>query len=273
MTKRIRVFAGPNGSGKSSIIKSIITTKVADGKTLDFGIYVNADDIAVSLNKSGCNFDDFKVQATKEDILWIANYSGLINETFSLDRFTNCILVEDNHLKIDKDVAEEKDDSPVERVAQIIADYLRKKLLKKGEKFSFETVFSHKSKVDIIREAEKEGYKVYLYFISTEHPDINVYRVKIVRVGKKGHDVDETKIRERYYRSMELMYEAAQHCYQAYFFDNSRQGEGHTMFAHFKINKDGIKLWDNMQQSSIPVWFRKYYSDKVKEIKKNNVGH
>ncbi len=268
----MRVFAGPNGSGKSSIIKSITRTKVSDGKTLDFGIYVNADDIAVLLKKNGCKFIDFKIQATKEDILRIASNSGLINENFSLDRFSKCLLVENNHFKIDKDVSAEKDDSPFERIAQIIADYLRKKLLEKGEKFSFETVFSHESKVDIIRKAKNEGYKVYLYFISTEDPDINVYRVKVVRVGEKGHDVDEIKIRERYYRSMQLMYEAAQHCYQAYFFDNSRQGEGHTMFAHFKINKLGKKLWDNMEHSSIPVWFRKYYSDKVRERRKNKQG-
>lgn len=272
MTKRMRVFAGPNGSGKSSIIESIINTKVANGKTLDFGIYINADDIAVSLKKSGCKFNDYKIQATKEDILKIANNSGLISEKFSLDRLSDCILVENNHLLIGKDLSQEKDDSLLERVAQIIADYLRKKLLEKGEKFSFETVFSHESKVDIMRKAKKEGYKVYLYFISTEHPDINVYRVKVVRVSKKGHDVDENTIRDRYYRSMDLMYEASQHCYQSYFFDNSKQGQGHTMFAHFKINKDGKKVWDVMDQTSIPIWFRKYYSDKVRSQRNNNIG-
>lgn len=56
MTKRMRVFAGPNDSGKSSIIKSILNTEIKKGKKLDFGIYINADDIAVSLIKKGCFF-------------------------------------------------------------------------------------------------------------------------------------------------------------------------------------------------------------------------
>ena len=128
---------------------------------------------------------------------------------------------------------------------------------------SVETVFFHESKVEIIKQAKEAGYKVYLYFVSTEHPDINVYRVKIVRVGEKGHDVDENKIKDRYYRSMELMYEAAQYCYQAYFFDNSVDGSKHSLFAHFKLNKDGQKEWDKLDEAGYPIWFKKYYSGKV----------
>ncbi len=146
----------------------------------------------------------------------------------------------------------------------ILADSLRKKLISEGKKLSFETVFSHQGKVEIMKKAIKEGYKVYLYFVSTEHPEINVYRVKVVRVGKKGHDVDENKIKSRYYRSMELMFEAAQNCYQAYFFDNSTNDSNHTLFAHFKVNSNGDKVWDNLGKDYFPVWFKKYYSAKVK---------
>jgi predicted ABC-type ATPase len=137
-------------------------------------------------------------------------------------------------------------------------------LLEQGKKFSFETVFSHPGKVDIIKKAQKEGYKVYLYFVSTEHPTINVFRVKVVRVGDNGHDVKEEKIISRYYRSMDLMYEAAQHSYQSYFFDNSVEGNNnHTMFAHFKVNAKGVKNWDDLPETGSPNWFRKYYSSKV----------
>ncbi|MCL6261638.1 hypothetical protein M3O96_21250, partial [Aquiflexum sp. TKW24L] len=160
-------------------------------------------------------------------------------------------------------VSEDKDDNAIERIAQILADYLRKKLLALGKKFSFETVFPHKGKVDIIRKAKDEGYKVYLYFVSTEHPDINVFRVKKVRVPHDGHDVPEDKIISRYYRSMDLLYEAAQHCYQCYFFDNSTEGKKQTLFAHFKLNAKGEKEWDNLDESNIPNWFKKYYSAKI----------
>ncbi|MCT4603594.1 MAG: hypothetical protein N4A59_11935 [Marinifilum sp.] len=265
MIKRMRVFAGPNGSGKSSIIKSVLSTKISKDKTLDFGIYVNADDIAVSLKKKNICFDDYKVKATKDDLLKIVEKSGLINKGFPLSRFEDCILFKNNQLTISSSALANQDDSPIERIAQILADYLRKKLLEKDEKFSFETVFSHQSKIDIIKQAKEKGYKVYLYFVSTEHPDINVYRVKVVRVGKNGHDVDENKIRERYKRSMDFMYEAAQYSYQAYFFDNSMDGNKHNLFAHFKMDKNGIKKWDTVIEEDVPIWFRRYYSEKVKK--------
>jgi predicted ABC-type ATPase len=260
----MRVFAGPNGSGKSSIIKSILNTEIKKGKKLDFGIYINADDIAVSLTKNGCLFNTFSVDVSKKEFLDIAEKSGLINKDFSLERFTKCISIEKNILLVNEQEAVKINDQPYERIAQITADFLRKKLLSKGKKFSFETVFSHPGKVDIIKAAKEAGYKVYLYFVSTEHPKINIFRVKVVRVGKKGHDVEEDKIVSRYYRSMELMYEAAQHTYQSYFFDNSTDGTVHSMFAHFKTNTNGKKEWDEMDKNNIPNWFIKYYSSKIK---------
>ena len=44
----MRVFAGPNGSGKSTIINAVRNVKVGN-QLVDFGIYVNADDIAAEL--------------------------------------------------------------------------------------------------------------------------------------------------------------------------------------------------------------------------------
>lgn len=103
---------------------------------------------------------------------------------------------------------------------------------------------------------------MYLYFVSTKSPEINKYRVA-VRVKHGGHDVEEKKIVDRYYRSMDLFHEASQYTYQAFFFDNSEDGDGkQSMFAHFKLNKEKDKVWDTIDQSIVPNWFIKYYSDK-----------
>lgn len=269
MTKRLRVFAGPNGSGKSSIIRKILNTEVQKGVKLDFGIYINADDIAQELLKNGCNLSKFEIVFDEKEFFEIVSSSGLINEDFDFVRFKNCIHFEKQKCIVVGQNALLKEDKPYERIAQILADYLRKKLLLEEKKFSFETVFSHQGKVDFIKQAKEAGYKVYLYFVSTEHPSINIYRVKEVRVKEKGDDVDKDKIVSRYYRSMDLLYEAAQLCYQAYFFDNSDQGEDQTMFAHFKLNPDGNKTWSELDENKFPNWFKKYYSSK---ISKKNTG-
>lgn len=263
MIKRLRVFAGPNGSGKSSIIRKILTTELENGTKLDFGIYVNADDIAQDLIEDSFSFKKYEITFDRSDFMAIIEESGLINEDFTIQRFLECISLKESELVIKHTNVNKHNDKPYERIAQLLADFLRKKLLQEGKKFSFETVFSHSGKVEFLKQARGLGYKVYLYFVSTEHPDINVYRVKEVRVKDKGHDVEKDKIKSRYYRSMDLLFEAAQNCYQAYFFDNSSQGGEHTMFAHFKVNAEGKKIWDQLDKKYYPLWFKKYYSAKI----------
>lgn len=261
----MRVFAGPNGSGKSSIIKKILATEVKKGVTLDFGSYINADDIAQDLLKKGHDFSEFQITFDEDEFFQIVSDSGLISKDFTLDQLKSSINITATKFTLVQQFKKNQEDKVHERVAQIIADYFRKKLLAEDKKFSFETVFSHPGKVDIIKQATEKGYKVYLYFVSTEHPDINVYRIKKVRVTQKGHDVPEQKIRDRYYRSMDLLYEAAQNVYQAYFFDNSEEGSEHTMFAHFKRNAEGEKSWDEFDPDVFPEWFKIYYSSKIKK--------
>ena len=252
----MRVFAGPNGSGKSTIINAVRKSKVK-GIPVDFGIYINADDIAKRLRKGKVTFRQYKVRVEEREFLTIASKSGLLNEKFSLTDFKSSYSLKDNQLFLLNKQADE-------RIAQVIADFLRKKLLSENKKFSFETVFSHSSKLEIMKSAIKAGYKVYLYFVSTESPEINKYRVKKVRVKEGGHDVPEDKIETRYYRSLNLLYEAAQLSYHTFFFDNSRDGKGFKLFAHFK-NVSGEKKWDEkMDYSIVPRWFIKYYSNKVK---------
>lgn len=251
--KRLRVFAGPNGSGKSTVIQYVQNYKV-NGRSIDFGYYINADDIAKQLRTGTFDFTEFNIGTDSKGFLQIAMESGLINKDFPANKFRKSFTLHDNRLRL-------KDKSADERLAQIIADFLRKMLLLQGERFSFETVFSHSSKIDIMREAVNAGYKVYLYFVSTESPAINVFRVQ-ARKAKGGHDVPADKIKSRYYRSLDLLYEASQLAYQAFFFDNSVDDEEFKMFAHFKIEQDK-KKWDKIILKDVPEWFIKYYSGKI----------
>jgi len=261
MIKRIRVFAGPNGSGKSTIINRIRDYRVNEERPLDFGIYINADDIAAKLRNSCCDFSDYNISFEQKEFNEIIQASGLLNDDFSFQKFSECVNISKNTLSLHHkkiSVVGKAD----ERIAQIIADYLRVKLLHSNLKFSFETVFSHDGKVAFLEKAKAAGYKVYLYFVATEDPEINVYRVKEVRVKQHGHDVPEDKIRSRYYKSLELLHRAAQHCYQVFFFDNSKDGNKDGLFAHFKLNGESEKIWDIADNEKIPQWFYKYYSNK-----------
>lgn len=250
----MRVFAGPNGSGKSTIIKSIRRHKV-NGVPVDFGIYINADDLYVQLKSQAVDFKQFEIEASKKAFQEISLRSGLINKGFPEKTFKASHRIKNNQITL-------LNPEYGERLAQILAHFLRVTLLEAKKKFSFETVFSHSSKIDIMKEAKAMGCKVYLYFVSTEDPEINVFRVKEVRVAKGGHNVPEDKIRKRYFKSLELLYEATKIAYQVYFFDNSN--EKHLQFAHFKRTASK-ENWDPFEVKDLPEWFLKYYA--IKRVK------
>lgn len=252
--KRLRIFAGPNGSGKTTIIKAVRSYQIKQ-IPLDFGIYINADDIALSLRQGKFNFGQYGIKPTSDKFVAVTLQSGLIGKGFNRKKFLSSFQFKGRRLLLSNKSADE-------RMAQILAHFLREELLKKGLKFSFETVFSHQSKLDIMRRATEKGYKVYLYFVSTESPEINIYRVSL-RKDKGGHDVPEDKIRSRYFRSLELMFEAAQVAYQAYFFDNS--AEQPYLFGHFKQSNPREQKWDGMDKSKVPEWFKRYYLAKANQ--------
>jgi predicted ABC-type ATPase len=250
---RLRVFAGPNGSGKTTVIRSIRKQKV-NGRKVDLGYFVNADDIAEDLTNRGVSFKKYSIKTTPAEFREYALKSGLINEGFNESLFLKSFKLRANHLILSTRTHKEN-------LAQLVADFLRRKLLNERKKFSFETVFSHPSKVDFMREARNAGYKVYLYFVSTESPDINVFRVK-ARKMKGGHDVPEDKVRSRYDRSMDFMFEASLVADKSYFFDNSSAKKDPKVIA--QVEKSGL-LPSVQIYGERPNWFIKYFSIKLLE--------
>lgn len=219
---------------------------------------MNADDIAATLREKPLDFSDYEITTSLEEIHSTALESGLINEESLQEQFKVSFTFEDNHLKL-------VDPGFDERRAQILADFLRKKLLAEKKKFSFETVFSHESKLDIMRQAAQQRYKVYLYFVSTEDYQINQFRVEN-RVKQGGHNVSVDKIKSRYNRSLGLLHEAAQLTYQTFFFDNSldRDTDSFEPFLSFKM-ENGKKVWSKSDPDpdELPLWFIKYYLNQI----------
>lgn len=131
-------------------------------------------------------------------------------------------------------------DSPEEHSydAAKIADRTRTALIDARTPFIAETVFSHPSKLDLIRAAKAAAYTVRLHVVMMPE-DLAVARVA-QRVQAGGHNVPETKIRQRHARLFTLVADAIPLVDTATVYDNcqisgpkivARMSQGFTVGA------------------------------------------
>ena len=242
MGKRLRILAGPNGSGKSSVYKTLVQKK-----EFQWGVFVNADEIEKKLREEQYlnlqsygveNFDWGKFQTDYQSFVELKGGKCGVDNLRYIDKK---LFVLDAHL-VDS------------YLASYVATYIRNGLLllnKKDVIFTIETVMSHESKLDFMRAARDHGFRIYLYYISTSSPEINVGRVA-TRVIRGGHDVPEDKIRSRYERSLRNLHEAILLSDRAYIFDNSESS--HQWIAEY----DGATGELRYKEDEIPQWVEQY---------------
>lgn len=137
--------------------------------------------------------------------------------------------------------------------AQAAAD-TRTQLIASGRSFVAETVFSHPSKLDLIRLAQAAGYQAVLHVMLVGE-ELAVMRVHY-RVRAGGHTVPEHKIRERYHRLWPLAAEAILIADRAVIYDNSRAA-GPSVAAEFVQGlPTGLVTWPQWAPSALSVLAR-----------------
>ena len=115
--------------------------------------------------------------------------------------------------------------------AAALADEERRRLMDERASFIAETVFSHRSKVELVQDAVSAGYVVYLHVVLIPE-DTSVRRVES-RVVLGGHSVPETKVRGRYSRLWALVAEARNTATHTIVYDNSRAKDPFRKVATF----------------------------------------
>lgn len=240
---RLRMFAGPNGSGKSTIklyVSEIITERL-------FGYYINPDEFEKAIKQSGfLDFNNFNLAIDETDVIDFFQKSDWLKQVGLTEEVAK-LTFRNNKLNFSKVKVNSY-------LASVASDFIRRKLLLSQQTFTFETVMSSPDKVAFLAEAQSSGYRTYLYYVATEDPLINISRVGI-RVREGGHNVPADKITPRYYRSLELLWEAIKYSNRAYIFDNSSVSE---LIAEI-TNASTIEI----KADNVPVWFKKYVLDKI----------
>ena len=235
MIPRLRIIAGPNGSGKSTLVKSL-----SANYAVNFYQFINADvlneEISSSL-KTPCPFsigNDALIGFVEN-----STYPTDVKQPFLSGKIS---ITEDDYFVF-------SGDSVNSYTAAVVADFLKCQYLERKLSFSFETVFSHPSKVGFIKQAFENGYRTYMYFIATEDPAINLARISN-RVLLGGHNVPQDKTIRRYQRSLEQIMNVLPFLTRAYFFDNTDK----PVFLAEYSSDTGITL----HSTALPYWFKHF---------------
>jgi hypothetical protein len=134
------MFAGPNGSGKSTL-KACLPQEL-------LGVYLNPDEIEQDIRRHGfLDLSAYGVTTTADEALaFFKSFSVLIDagsgDATKQPGFAN------ERLDFRKEAL-----NPY--LATVAADFLRQKLLERKVSFTFETVMSHPSKVELLVRARR----------------------------------------------------------------------------------------------------------------------
>ena len=140
--KRLRVFAGPNGSGKSTLFKEF-------KQQFDPGYFINADKLEKQLANNGfIDLHPIGLKASEKELtsfLKTKEAKSLIAKSIAEGYFIS-IKIKENCI-----VATPKDMHSYE--ASFVAAFIRWLLYRHEKSFSFETVMSHRSKINEMKQA------------------------------------------------------------------------------------------------------------------------
>lgn len=131
-----------------------------------------------------------------------------------------------------------------------IAATTRRALIEARLDFVTETVFSHESKVALVKTARDAGYDVVLHVVLIPLA-LSGPRVA-ARVADGGHDVPTEKLSNRYARIWPLVVEVVPLCHRAVFYDNAGD-HGPMEVASFRY---GVADYASRWPDWIPVSLR-----------------
>jgi predicted ABC-type ATPase len=242
LSPRLRMFAGPNGSGKSSLARGLSLEHAGPDGFFQLHDFLNADDLQRELAGDGVDLRPYCPKVDRSNLFkQLQELRGLApaHPFFRSAKVTHGIV---------KAAPGDVDSY----VAASLVDFIRAQLLTCRRSFTWETVMSHHSKVQVLADAQSIGFQTTLYFIATESPILNIRRVE-TRVLQGGHDVPPQKIIERYARSLELLPEAMAYATRAFVFDNS--GREPVWLAEYQ--PDGSRTLQAPAEQ-LPAWFRRF---------------
>lgn len=114
--------------------------------------------------------------------------------------------------------------------------------------FNQETTLAGKSAVARIRKAYSLGYRVRLFYIGVDSPEVALARIRH-RVQVGGHDIRPEDVERRFSASISALGEVLSYTHEAVVLDNT---DG---FVHLAAWKNGTLCWWSPEKAKAHSWF------------------
>ena len=105
-----------------------------------------------------------------------------------------------------------------------IGKSLLEQALAEGREYRFETTLGGNTVPRLLEQAARSGHRLHIWFCGLESAGLHIRRVK-ARVARGGHDIPETKIRERWTRSRENLIRLLPLIHHLRVYDNSKEAD------------------------------------------------
>jgi len=122
--------------------------------------------------------------------------------------------------------------------------------------FAFETTLGGNTMPALLKKATSSGIEVRIWYVGLESAELHIARVQS-RVAMGGHDIPETKIRERYAQSRMRLIELLSVLTELKVFDNTEEGDpqkGQTPSPKLLLHMKRGKLVEASNLHQIPQW-------------------
>ncbi|HEY0954806.1 MAG TPA: AAA family ATPase [Roseateles sp.] len=130
------------------------------------------------------------------------------------------------------------------------------KALAEGLTYSFETTLGGNSIVKLLLEGARAGAEVHVWFAGLATPEMHLQRIA-ARVAAGGHDIPETKVRERFDTSRSNLVKLMPHLASLRVYDNSFEADplaGKRPQPVLLLQMQAGRVVTHAPLRSVPAW-------------------
>lgn len=120
---------------------------------------------------------------------------------------------------------------------------------------TFETTLGGNTIAALLQRAAEAGLDVRVWYVGLSSPELHIARVR-ARVARGGHDIPESKIRERYDRSRANLIRLLPRLTALHLYDNSEEGDPATggPMPKLILHLDERRIVQVLPISEVPQW-------------------